>query len=50
MIDKINKESALNEHNPYTTQQQEPAARRPGGSLTKIGHGSKIILKQFTFE
>jgi hypothetical protein len=38
MKNKINKEwAAFNERNPDTTQQQEPAARSPGGHQTNIG-------------
>jgi hypothetical protein len=32
---------ALNERNPHTTQQQETAARSPGGPETKTGQGTR---------
>jgi hypothetical protein len=30
-----------NEHNPHTTQKQEPAARSPGGPQTKTGQRAR---------
>jgi hypothetical protein len=33
--------AALNERNPYMTQQQEPVTRSPGGSQTKAGQGTR---------
>jgi hypothetical protein len=35
-IDKQGK-AAFNERNPYTTQQQEPVERSPGGHQTRTG-------------
>jgi hypothetical protein len=32
--------AAFKERNPHTTQQQEPAARSPGGPQTKTGQGT----------
>jgi hypothetical protein len=34
--------AAFNERNPYTTQQQEPMARSPGGPQIKTGQGTKF--------
>jgi hypothetical protein len=42
MINKIKKtKAALNDRNPLSTQQQEPAAKCPGGSQTKTGHAAR---------
>jgi hypothetical protein len=34
-------QAAINERNPHTTQQQDPAARRTGAPQTKSGQSAK---------
>jgi hypothetical protein len=36
--------AAFKERNPQTTQQQEQAARSPGGPQTKTGQGTKSVM------
>jgi hypothetical protein len=45
--------AAFNERNTHTIQQQEPAARSPGGPKTKTGQGvrestNRLITKNVT--